>query len=413
MQTTELSRELATREAAGDYMSVIAGVRERLSADPAAFKDPWIKGWVGRRWRDLFLQQAVQDPDAVEYASKPPLLAPVPLPSFLKSSDPRKAIAERFLKDAPASEWQAQMPVAQFDSIDNTTLILCGGLLTGLLHADAHSFPVEAEKLYRERGWRTLRADVHPMRSCEANEADIEAAFRGEGLDAQMKPVDDPVPPDKVFMLGYSKGAPDILSFLIHHPEYHEQIKGVFTWGGAMGGSYTADGVYEQIKNLPTEGSFEYVSTLLAVITGTMLSKVGLRRFDEYDVKGAMNDLRTTVREAFNAEHAEYLDSLGIPFLALTGATTPLEVPSIQFMDAVRLSAYDANNDMQLTQKQAILPIGMNAHVAMAHAHHWDIAYAPFPVAMRVAIPNLEHRWPRYAALVASWELLAELGLID
>lgn len=95
-----------------------------------------------------------------------------------------------------------------------------------------------------------------------------------------------------------------------------------------------------------------------------------MRRFDEYDVKGAMNDLRTTVREAFNAEHAEYLDSLGIPFLALTGATTPLEVPSIQFMDAVRLSAYDANNDMQLTQKQAILPIGMNAHVAMAHAHH-------------------------------------------
>ena len=27
--------------------------------------------------------------------------------------------------------------------------------------------------------------------------------------------------------------------------------------------------------------------------------------------------------------------------------------------------------------------------------------------------PNLENRWPRYAALVASWELLAELGLID
>jgi hypothetical protein len=32
---------------------------------------------------------------------------------------------------------------------------------------------------------------------------------------------------------------------------------------------------------------------------------------------------------------------------------------------------------------------------------------------MRLAVPNLEHRWPRYAALVASWELLAELGLID
>lgn len=413
MQITELSRELASREASGDYLRVIAGVREHLSADPATFTDPWIKGWVGRRWRDLFLQEAVRDPDAVEYASKPSLLAPVPLPPFLKNSNPRRAIAERFLKDAPASEWQAELPAAQYDSIHNTTLILCGGLLTGLLHAEAHSFPVEADRLYQERGWRTLRADVHPMRSCAANEADIVAAFRGEGLDARMQPIKDPVAPEKVFMLGYSKGAPDILSFLVHHPEYRERIKGVFTWGGALGGSYTADGVYEQIKNLPAEGSFEYVSTLLAVITGTVLSKAGLRRFDEYDIKGAMNDLRTQVRERFNAEHGEFFDGLGIPFLALTGATTPLEVPSIQFMDAVRLSAFDANNDMQLTQKQAILPIGMNAHVAMAHAHHWDIAYAPFPVAMRVAIPNLEHRWPRYAALVASWELLAELGLID
>ena len=412
-QITTLTRNLAKHETAGDYLAVIEGLRDALRADPSAFKDPWIKGWVGRRWRDLFLQEAVKDKAAVDFASKPSLLAPVPLPGFLKSSNPRRAIAERFLKDAPASEWQAEMPGAQFDSIENTTLILCGGLLTGLLHADAHSFPVEAERLYQERGWRTLRADVHPMRSCAANEADIKAAFRGEGLDALMKPVVDSIPPDKVFLLGYSKGTPDILSFLLHHPEYHEQIKGVFTWGGAVGGSYTADGVYEQIKNLPTEGSFEYVSTLLAVITGTVLSKAGLRRFEEYDIVGAMNDLRTGVREDFNAANAEYLDGLGIPFFGLTGATTPLEVPSIQFMDAVRLSSFDANNDMQLTQKQAILPIGMNAHIAMAHAHHWDIAYAPFPLAMRLAVPNLEHRWPRYAALVANWELLAELGLID
>jgi hypothetical protein len=49
----------------------------------------------------------------------------------------------------------------------------------------------------------------------------------------------------------------------------------------------------------------------------------------------------------------------------------------------------------------------------MAHAHHWDIAYDAFPPAMRAMSPNLEHRWPRYAALIANWELLAELGLID
>ena len=408
-----MTADLARREEAGDYLAVIEGVREMVTLNPATVKDPWVKGWIGRRWRDLFMQEAVKDNKAVDYASKPLPLSGLPLPKLLKKSKPRQAIAERFLKDAPLSEWQAELPPAQHDSIENTTLVLCGGLLTGLLHPSAHAFPVEAERLFQERGWRTVRADVHPMRSCAANEADIEAAFRGEGLDTLMQPIEDPQPPDKVFLLGYSKGTPDILSFIVNNPDYHDRIKGVFTWAGAAGGSYTADGMYNQIKDLPTEGSYEYLSALLSVISPAMFNRVGVRRLDEYDVKGALNDLRTDVREAFNRKHASYLDSLDIPIFALTGATTPLEVPNFQFMDAVRLSSHDANNDMQLTQKQSLLPIGMNTHLAMAHAHHWDVAYAPFPLAMRAASPNLEHWWPRYAALVANWELLAELGLID
>ncbi len=414
MQITELAADLANHETAGDYLAVIEGVRELVNEDPAAFKDPWVKGWIGRRWRDLFLQEAVKDDQVVDAACKPAILSALPVGGLFKKSNPRKAIADRYLKDAPASEWQAELPEAQHDdSIENTTMVLCGGLLTGLLHPGAHMFPVEAERLYQERGWRTIRADSHPMRSCEANEADIEAAFRGEGMDTLMQPIENPTPPDKVVLLGYSKGSPDILSFVVHHPEYHDQIKAVFTWGGAIGGSYTADGVYDQIKDLPSGGSYEYVSRLLGVISPAMFNQVGVRRLDEYDIKGALYDLRTDVREAFNKEHAEYLDGLGIPIFALTGATTPLEVPSIQFTDCVRLSSYDANNDMQLTQRQAILPIGMNTHIAMAHAHHWDIAYAPFPLAMRAIVPNLDHPWPRYAALVANWEILAELGLID
>jgi len=411
-QITELAADLARFEAAGDYLAVIAGVREVVAQDPAAVKDPWIKGWIGRRWRDLFLQEAVKDNQAVDVASRPAILSALPLPVFRKSK-PRQAIAQRFLKDAPASEWQAELPAAQYDTIENTTLILCGGLLTGMLHPAAHMFPVEADRLYKERGWRTIRADNHPMRSCEANEPDIAAAFRGEGFDALIKPIENPTPPDKVFLLGYSKGTPDILSFVVHHPEYHDRIKGVITWAGAIGGSYTADGMYDQIKGLPTKGSAEYVNKLLSVISPGMWAQVGVRRLDEFDVKGALYDLRTDVREAFIHENAEFLDSAGIPFFALTAATTPLEVPNFQFTDCVRLSSYDANNDMQLTQRQALLPIGMNTHLAMAHAHHWDIAYAPFPIAMRALTPNLDHPWPRYAALVANWELLAELGLID
>jgi len=208
MHITELAAGFASSEESGDYPAVIEGVREAVRQNATAITDPWVKDWIGRRWRDLFLQEAVRDSRAVDIASKPALLSALPLPSALKKSNPRQAIAERFLKDAPASEWQAEMPAAQYDSIENTTLILCGGLLTGLLHPDAHAFPVEAEQLRIDRGWRTLRADVHPMRSCAANEDDIEAAFRGEGLTASMRPVDQPEPPQKVFLLGYSKALP-------------------------------------------------------------------------------------------------------------------------------------------------------------------------------------------------------------
>jgi hypothetical protein len=308
MQITKMTSELADREEAEDYLAVIEGVRELVSEDRHVIKDPWVKGWIGRRWRDLFMQEAIKDDKAVDYASKPLLLSGLPLPRLLKKSNPRQAIAERFLKDSPLSEWQAEMPPAQYDSIENTTLILCGGLLTGLLHPEAHAFPVEAERLFAERGWRHMRADVHPMRSCEANAGDIEAAFRGEGLDTQMKPITEPEPPDKVFLLGYSKGTPDILTFIVNYPEYHDQIAGVFTWAGAAGGSYTADGIYSQIKDLPTESSYDYLSALLSVISPAMLDRVGVRRLDEYDVKGAINDLRTEVREAFNRKHGPYLD---------------------------------------------------------------------------------------------------------
>jgi hypothetical protein len=54
----------------------------------------------------------------------------------------------------------------------------------------------------------------------------------------------------------------------------------------------------------------------------------------------------------------------------------------------------------------------MATHIAMLHGHHWDIAYPPFPRGIRLTSPNLDHRFPRKAALVAVWLLLAELGLI-
>jgi hypothetical protein len=322
-------------------------------------------------------------------------------------------VAQRFLKDVGASTWTDELPPPQVDQIDETTLLLCPGLLTGLLHSGAHPFIEEAPALESGRGWRTLRVDLHPFRSSAANEADMLAALdHGQGFTADNQPVQEPEPPGQVFLIGYSKGGPDILQFLVDHPEYAQRVAAVVTWAGANGGSYTADTIYEQVKNLDVKAGTDRLHQVLASVNPLISEKTGLRRVDEYDVVGAFDDLRTSTREGFLRDNAAALDALGVPFFTLSGSTTPFEVPNFQFSDTVSLTKYDANNDMQLTQRQAALDLEMATHLATVHAHHWDLAYAPFPGRLRALSPNLDHPFPRQAALAATWLLLAEVGLI-
>lgn len=410
---TNISAELDS----GNYDLVIAGVREWLAEDPrAALSDDGVKRWLGMRWKDLFLREAVRDPAAVEVAGKPVGLGRIvsnPLSSDKRTD--RQKIADRFLKGLTAPDWQNELPDPEPPQIERTQLLLCPGLLTGILHPGAHAFIDEAPVIEQEYGWRTLRADLHPFRGSEANEADILAALdRGEGFTADLQPITEPEPPERVWIIGYSKGGPDVLSFLAHHPEYADRIAGVYTWAGANGGSFTADTIYSQIKDLDTKTISDQLDAFLQMLSPGLVDRTGLRRVDEYDIKGAFHDLMTGAREAFMRGHSEQLADLGVPFFNVTGSTTPLEVPSFQFADTVKMTQFDANNDMQLTQAQARMDTVPTAtHVAMLHGHHWDIAYAPFPRHMRAISPNLDHPFPRKAALLACWQQLAELGLID
>jgi hypothetical protein len=408
----------AVREAldAADYDTVITEVRDWVAADPsAAFSDASVKRWVALRWKDLFLREAAQDPAAVATAEKPVGLGRVlsnPLSSDKRTD--RQKVADRFLKSIAAADWDVELPDPAEPSIQHTQLLLCPGLLSGILHPGAHAFVEEAPAIEEEYGWRTLRADLHPFRGSEANEADMLAALdRGEGFTGALTPIEEPEAPEKVWIIGYSKGGPDVLSFLVHHPEYADRIAGVYTWAGAMGGSYTADTLYSQIKDLDTQTISDQLDTFLQMLSPGLVERTGLRRVDEYDIKGAFYDLQTSVREQFNEQHAASLTELGVPWFNVTGSTTPLEVPSFQFADTVKMTQYDANNDMQLTQAQATMDVPIATHVAMLHGHHWDIAYDAFPARMRAVSPNLDHPFPRKAALLACWRQLAELGLID
>jgi hypothetical protein len=411
--------ELRALEETGEYEDLIAGLRERVEVDTRTLADPWVKDWCGRRWRNLFLSAALDDPAAVKAASQRVGVPGTDISLRVGLLDRRRArqrLAERFLKHVPPGEWELELPPARVDELE-ATLVFCPGLIGSLLplRAFQKAFPVIAAK----RGWRILCAEAHPVRSCKANLDDLLAALdRGEGLDPHCQPIASEVAeaPGDVFLLGYSKGVPDALTLLAERPDLAPRIKALWSWGGAIGGSYLADGMYDLIKGLsmPAGGLGDAMMAILRSAFPVVRLDAAAQRLDEFDIKGGVRDLTTAERRRFLDEHAEAIDALGIPIFSVTGATTALEVPYFQiqgYLD-IRRQSGDGDNDMQVTQEQARWPGEMGVHLAVLHAHHWDMSYDRFPVRARLGSPNLEHPFPREAAITAIVQLTAELGLV-
>jgi hypothetical protein len=244
----------------GEYLSVIAAVKHFVKEDRSAFTHPAIRRWCGLRWRALFVSASIADPVAMKAAARPPGY----LGWLFGWSDSRPAAqqaAERYLKSDARREWvhvvghagTPKMPPPQVSpSYSNTTLLFCPGLLNGLLPVAAF-YPALPE-VEASAGIRVLRSDSHPLRGCRDNVSDILAALaKGHGQDAACKPVESSPPPKDVVIVCYSKGGPDMLTALCHHPEIVPRVRAMYLWAGAVGGSYLADDVYNTIKGCNLE----------------------------------------------------------------------------------------------------------------------------------------------------------------
>lgn len=393
-----------------------ANVRARITADARGFTDPEVKEWCARRWRHRFVAAAAADPAAVSAASER-LGIPgtdISVRTRRDKRPDRQRIAEWFLKHPQESDWAEDTPLAP-DPAGAPTLIFCPGLINTMLpvRAFAASFPMLAEQ-----GWKVLAADAHPMRSCSANVADLVAAVeRGEGYGPDYERIGpgDGEPPGDVILVGYSKGTADALTMLVERPDLADRVKALFCWGGAVGGSYLADDIYDAIKDVDVP--LGAISDPLRAAVRALFPLVRLEgisgRLDEYDVKGAIRDLTTTERARFLAQHADEIDTLDVPIFNITAATTALEAPYFQVQGYLQIRNHpegDADNDMQLTQAQARMTTPMATDLAVLRAHHWDISYDAFPMHLRMGSANLDHRFPRTAALTAILQLSAELG---
>lgn len=402
-------RDLQELERKHDYTALIGALKQRVRENRRVLADPYVKEWCGRRWRNLFISEAVRDRGALKAARR----GMFPIPRDKRS--PRQRIAERFLKagEGVPREWELDLPGAQLDEVKNTTFVFCPGLLTGMLpvRAFASAFPAIEEKY----GVRIIRADLHPARGCDANAEILSNTIeRGAGRDAGGTPIapGEASPPGDVCLICYSKGLPDALTLLAKHPEVRNRVRCVFSWAGAAGGSYAADEIYKEIETLGRSTTAEALARLpWAMFRGT--TRRALRRLADSDIPGAIRDLTTARRAAFFAEYGGILDELNIPFFQLTGATSFWKVPLFQVRDFLKLRKYDRKNDMQLTQDQAKIRLPMAMDLAMLEGHHWDLSYGAFPLMMRIFSPNLSHPFPKEAAATAMFKLAAELGVVD
>lgn len=409
------SGAISAAVAAEDYQSAIDQVRAAMDADRvAAMADPVIRDWIGRRYRNIFIDEAAVNPAALKHSQR---FFPL---SLVDTRSDREKVARRMFRNIEDAEIHAEMPRAtpQFGS---TTLLFCPGLITGYMPGLA--FQQEFPALVERFGVPILSADSHPVRSCEGNVADLSDSMEkgiGNAPDEQgtlLTEADHPTPPGDVVLMGYSKGAPDISTFLVHRPDLVGRVKAVVSWAGAHGGSPLADDMYKKFSKIPDSDMAINLNRHMAELLRRMAPFASVkrldRRIDEYDIKGALYSLTTGRREEFNRENAAVLDDYGLPTLYFTGSTSAREVTYYNLQGELELDKYDKLNDMQLTQAEATPATVDAVHCAMWHATHWDMSYDPWPWYDTAGSRELKEPFTRYSAMSAILLMLSELGLME
>ncbi len=396
--------ELLELERKNDLMGLITRIQQLAAKDKRIFTNPFVKHWCARRWRYFFLNEAISDLTAIDHASKP----------FFDRRSYRQRAAEYYLLGEDRTGWLDEMPDPQVTKITETTLLFCPGMLNGM--RPMRAFGDAMPRMSKRFSLKILRSDNHPLRSCEANMADILAALNeGKGFDAvgATIPASERKAPDDVFLVTYSKGAPDTLTLLANHPDLAPRVRCLFTWAGAVGGSETADEIYKKIQYW---GNKPHVASLGRMLKGLVPGRMKtdhstFRRLDEYDTTGAVRDLTTKVRDEFMKKHGGNLDRLNIPIFYLRGAASKENIPLIQRADFRKLQKFDPQNDMQVTAKRAAVPLPMATDLGLLNAHHWDLSYPAF--SKRRYFNNLANPFPKEAAITAMSLLAAELGLVE
>lgn len=159
-----------------------------------------------------------------------------------------------------------------------------------------------------------------------------------------------PAAPDgpNLVLVGYSKGAPDILVALATYPELQSRVAAMVSMGGAIGGSLVADATEQEKAEW-------------------------FRHFPDADCgpgdRGAMEDLRTETRRAWLAAHPL---PAHVRYYSLATLPDPKRISRALRSSYDKLAKIDPRNDSQLFFFDQLVP--GSTLLGYANADHWAVA---------------------------------------
>ena len=184
-------------------------------------------------------------------------------------------------------------------------------------------------------------------------------------------------------LIGYSKGAPDILEAVVTYPEIRSRVAAVVSAAGAVGGSALAN------------DAEQYQADLLRHFPGANCGSGD---------GGAVESLRPAIRQAWLAQNRLPSD---VRYYSLATFPQPERISSILKTSYDKLARIDARNDSQVIFYDQIIP--GSTLVGYLNADHWALAV---PIARRhPTIGSMfvtQNAYPREALLEALLRFVEE-----
>jgi pimeloyl-ACP methyl ester carboxylesterase len=199
--------------------------------------------------------------------------------------------------------------------------------------------PGTVTKQLRQYGYDGFMLDVDGLSSCAHNARQIRDAVM------TMPPPDGAA---RLVLIGYSKGAADILEAVVAYPEIRSRVAAVVSAAGAVGGSPLANDAQQ------------YQADLLRHFPGaTCTSGDG----------GAVQSLRPATRQAWMAQNPLPGD---VRYYSLVTFPEPQRISSILESSYDKLSRIDPRNDSQMIFYDQVVP--GSALLGYVNADHWALA---------------------------------------